>query len=379
MKRIKTSVFFVSLFWLVCLLSTKSHAAYLVDFAQPTKGAVGYRLMFEKFVDGTTTKSEEVKQRFCQKYIFHFLHVEIGKALYRETFHEMDSEEQVQDVEELRKNILKEQDCIERFKLWLTYDDKWYKAQRDKKWAEKQALEKVLEKSVKDTGEDVFDTVINGVFLSIPRKYIWFGSREKDGPNHAINLQFFYPDMKAHDTRTSSHPDYKGMRTNIGGVLAFTDYKALPCPGIPEKEICAESVYIRSARKTVGCRWGSQGLGENYDNLGRGYYGAWRGICKPKYEPEFDKDVGMMRIGDGDQYTKYYEGHFIFPDYWFGCKKPPILPEEGPIGICESSILIENKIYFKYSFPRELFWKHREIQDAVRAKLETFIIKKTRQ
>ncbi len=64
---------------------------------------------------------------------------------------------------------------------------------------------------------------------------------------------------------------------------------------------------IRSARKTESCRWGSQGLGDNYDNLGRGYYELFgEGMCNPKHDiTNLIIDVSIMRIGDGHQYTGY--------------------------------------------------------------------------
>ncbi len=327
----------------------------------------GQKLNMQKMIAGTSDLSEYARYILC-KNIKKYLSTELGKVLYNDDFQEIKSEEHVRDIEELKQNILATEDCIERFKIWVAYDDKWYKAEREKKFAARKALEEEWIEQVEDTGAQVWDGVINGTFLSIPREYIWFGSRKPDGLQAAMNLQFFYPDMSA---RPSTTPEHAGKDRNISGILREQFTVSRPCIGYDNVKNCAKNLFQFGFNDYYDCpRYSGE--------LGVGNYSLWRGICKLKAEPKYSEDVGMWFIKEhSNSVPGYYEGHPIFPDYYLKCKEPPYvegLPSE--YHTCKSALKINDGLYFKYSFPRELFWKHREIHDAVRAKIESFIVKR---
>lgn len=333
------------------------------------------RTFIEKLVDRTyfetSTLGEEADKKnfdqYCRWHVWGYVDTEISKMTYRDIFQEIKSDDQIADILALKEKFEATSDCMERFKLWLAYDDKWYKEERDRKWKELEAQRKVWASEVADTGDDVYDTVFEGVFLAIPREYIWFGSRTKDGPGEAVNLQFYYPDLTA---TPSEHPDHAEKKRNIGGVLHVSIYRSLPCPAVRDKKgMCVNNIFSRSGRSNIGvaCRNNERVLGERH-------YMEWLGRCHSKYDITYNEDVAMKQGGRNPGGITFFEGDMHFPDYWFKCEPVPSAVEQPPY-ICESSLQLRNNLYFKYSFPRELFWKHREIQEALRKKLESFIVR----
>lgn len=351
-------------------------SAYSSDYKDYPSGR-GLITNMEKFVSGNPDFSQnpdpniagKVKRLLCNKIMIEFLPTEEGKVIHRDIFQEIESDEQVKDIKVLKNNLDNTKNCIERFKLWLAYDAKWYKEKRDALYLKREALEKSWHAQVKDSGADIYDVVIEGVHFAIPRKYIWFGSRRPDGYIIDVNLQFFFPDMIAHDTRPSSHPDYKGMRTNIGGILQMDVIEIRPCPSVEGRDVCVNNYVTRSGRSSV---YGTKCLVKY--NYTRAHYYPWR-VKKCEMDSTFDEDVGMLATKMSNEMQTFYEGHHLFPDYAFRCGKPPIAEEDYGMGICESYVMIREDIAFGYSFPRELFWKHREIHDAVRKKIESFVVR----
>jgi len=331
------------------------------------------RTTMEKLLDGSFNNSGQLNEkaaqsnfnRYCKGYVWWYVDAEISKMTHRDIFQEIKSEEQIADILALKEKFEATSACMERFKLWLTYDDKWYKEERDREWKELEAQRKVWASQIADTGDDVYDTVFEGVFLAIPREYIWFGSRTKDGPGEAVNLQFYYPDLTA---TPSEHPDHIGKKRNIGGVLHVSIYRSLPCPAVRDKGMCVNNIFSRSGRSNIGVT-----CEDNARTLGKHHYMAWLGQCRSKYDITYNEDVGMKQGGRNPGGVTFFEGDMHFPDYWFKCEPAPSALEQPPY-ICESSLQLRNNLYFKYSFPRELFWKHREIQEALRKKLESFIV-----
>lgn len=331
----------------------KSRRAYLDYFVNGKDDILKFKRLSEADFVG-------IKERLCTKHLTRFLMIETDKSKYNDIFHEMDNAEQRADVVVLKERIEAAEDCIEKFQLWLEYDDKWYKEIRDAKFAERRKLEEQWAASVKDTGDDVYDVVIEGTHFAIPRKYIWLGSRRPDGYIVDVNLQFFFPEMGA---RPSNDPEYEGMRTNIGGLLQRDIIETKVCPSVEGKEVCTNNYVTRAGRPNT--YWDMKC--EKY-----GYYFPWLASCE--FFPVFDEEVGLWTTKEENSLKPFYEGHYLFPDYSFECKRPPIAEEDYGKGVCDSVLKVRERVFFKYTFPRELFWKHREIHDALRTKLETFVV-----
>ena len=348
-----------------------SYAQY--DASDVTLFTLMKRTAIEKFVERISENSsslddENQKRRlrsYCVGHVWWYVDAEISKMTHRDIFQEIKSDDQITDILVLKEKFEATSDCMERFKLWLAYDDKWYKEERDRKWKELEAQRKVWASLVTDTGNDVYDTVFEGVFLAIPREYIWFGSRAKDGPGEAVNLQFYYPDITA---TPSENPDHVGKKRNIGGILRLGPYRSLPCPAVRDKGMCVQNMFSRAARSNIGisCSNKERVLGEHH-------YMEWLGKCHSKYDIIYNEDVGMKQSQRPPDAMTFFDGDINFPDYWVQCAPPPPILDEPPY-TCKSSLQLRDNIVFKYTFPRELFWKHREIQEALRKKLESFIV-----
>ncbi len=350
------------------LASFSSSLVYADDFTAFNGYYHGSIAGMHKFVAGreptqrlSAEDLENLKVRLCKNRLRGFLRQEGEKIAYNDIFHEMNDEVQRADVIALKEKIEATDDCIERFKLWIAYDDRWYRDKREKTIADRKALEEGWKAGVKDTGEEIWDGVIEGVYFAIPRKYMWFGSRRDDGLEPNVNLQFYFPDM---GSSPANHPDYKGMRTNIGGVTMIDTPVTRPCPSVGDREYCTEDVFSRTARPNT--YWDMKCERRNY-------YFPW--LASFEFDDVFDEDVGLWtKSGEGPA-DHFFEGHFLFPDYALTCVKPPIADKDKGKGICTAALRITDDIFFSYSFPRELFWKHREIYEAVRLKLESFIVK----
>ena len=328
----------------------------------------GYRNNLEKFVSGTNSLGEEAKHRFCKTRVpVYFLGAEVGKLLYNDDFGEIKSDEHARDIRQLKKEILGTDDCIERFRLWLAYDDKWYKAEREEKIAARAELEAQWKAQIVDTGPENWDGVINGTFFSIPRKFIWFGRSKPDGIEQGINLQFFYPYMEAYP---SSDPEHKDKKRNIGVLLHEQKTVHRPCVGYEDVETCPDNVYVRYFWSYL--KWPY--TYKKNSELGEFHYSYWRGMFSPKTDPIFDEEAQMWVIMPDSDRPGFYTGNPAFPDDYLKCRKPPI-PEDKFGGYsCESTLHLSDNLYLKYSFPRELFFKHKEIQSLLRAKIQSFIV-----
>jgi hypothetical protein len=103
------------------------------------------------------------------------------------------------------------------------------------------------------------------------------------------------------------------------------------------------------------------------------YKARRRGACAPKAEPVYDEDAGLYRIGDTDG---YYEGHHAFPKYWLKCEKPADDYKSSTRSRrCKAAVPINENLFFEYSFPRELFFEHKFIRDALKEKIRSFIVR----
>ncbi|MGH1404350.1 MAG: hypothetical protein ACRBDL_08900 [Alphaproteobacteria bacterium] len=347
------------------------HDTYAKDLALSSKGTSGSMKTMEKFIAGTMDSDlspeliERVRRLSCKDTIPSIIHVETGKVLYRDMFHQIESDEQVKEIEILREKVQGTDDCIEKMRLIVDYDKKWYREKREKDIKAREDLWKFWASQVKDTGAENYDIVMEGTAFAIPRKYIWFGSRKKDGHAISLNLQFFYPDMTA---QPSQYPDFAELKTNIGGTLDFDFPVTRPCIGVEGKEFCTSNYVTRSFVNS------SSKVKEKRGMPGYNYLSAWTGKREPKDEHLFNEELQMMSVYNGSR-ALFYEGNYLFPDYWFTCRQYPIVKEGGKIkGICTSHVMILDKVAFNYSFPRHLYLKHREIRDAVRAKIQSFII-----
>lgn len=122
----------------------------------------------EGILAGTSGKGEDYIEHRCGTVVTDYLWTEQSKVEFNHLFHEIDSEEQQQDVKRLAEKVAKTKSCKRHIKLWLEYDAKWYAQKRAE---EKTAWEKRqgdLLAGLQDTGADVWDGVINSAVLAIP-------------------------------------------------------------------------------------------------------------------------------------------------------------------------------------------------------------------
>tara|TARA_R110001592_G_C13183961_1_gene751337 strand:- start:4429 stop:5574 length:1146 start_codon:yes stop_codon:yes gene_type:complete len=371
-RRTQVRIIIFSLLYV--LIAFPAHAG--ADFSRNGSGWIG---TMKKVIAGT--KELPLNSGLCRDIKHNFIRTELKKIEYEDIFHELISEDQIPEITTLKEKI-DSYDCgthaerIELFKLWVAYDDKWYAKIRSEKEKEAERLEKKWASEITPDNDGNWDGVINGVFLSIPRKYIWFGSRKPDGYQQAMNLQFFYPDMEASPSKNVK--DIKGP-TNIGGVLKRELRLTLPCFGFEGKTECTALSYQSGfVARYLDC--------DSYHRLKRDgdvpYHGRWRRQCgyiengNLDLQPVYD-DVGLWRVGDAG----YYKGEPEFPDEWFICKKPKDLNDAKTLrkNQCYSAISFSDGIVFDYTYPRYMFWEQRKIRERLKKKIESFIVKITEE
>ena len=333
----------------------------------------------KKVIAGTKQLSKN--SNLCNHVKHGFIRTETKKAEYDHIFHELISQEQALEIFELNQK-LNLYDCnthsgrVEIFKLWVTYDEKWYAKIRSKKEEHNKRLEKKWEAGITPNDDDNWDGVINGIYLSIPRNYIWIGSRKPDGYQQSMNLQFFYPDMGSSPSKT-----FKALGpTNIGGLLTDEYRITHPCFGFEGQKTCTKKSYqVPFTTKYLDCN--------SYQRYKRDgdtpYHGIWQRQCDfmesgtLDLQPIFDTEAQMWRIGEAG----YYKGDPEFPDEWYICKKPQNSADGKTLGkrICDSSLLLGHGIVFHYTYPRHLFKEQRKIQELLKKRIESFIIKDTNE
>lgn len=369
MQHIRVTVLSI----LCVLISFPVHAD---DFNFSTMGS-GWVSSMERIIAGT--KKWSPKSLLCVDVKHKFLIAELKKAEFNHIFHELISEDQIPEIATLKKKIdLHEcgtqSGSLEIFKLWVAYDEKWYAKIRGEKEAEKERLIEQWKSEIVPNNDDKWDGVINGIFLSIPRNHIWFGSHNPDGYQKAMNLQFFYPDMEARPTEGSN---VRGP-TNIAGVLKAEFSLTLPCFGFEGKSECTrKSFHVSFITKYLDC-YGYKKIKEDAD---RPYRGIWQRQCgfMENYEfdkqPFFDEDLQMWRIGDAG----YYKGDPEFPDEWFICKKPKDFKDATTLrqNQCYSAMSFGHGLSFSYTYPRHLFWEQQEVHHRIKKKIESFVVKIT--
>ena len=367
---------YLSFCFLFSVVSVPAFAT--TDFALASQYAMGFTKTLENIIRGKKSYSSKQILRMCGSIEGDFFKTELDKLKYNDKFHDLKSEEQAQDIRDLQEALKNAKGnwfefnsvCKEKIRLWLAYDQKWYREAREQLHRDREAQRAAWSRQVVDTGKDVWDGVMRGVHISIPREYIYFGSREKDGYSQDMNLQFFYPDMTAYPQPGS---DQTNRRTNIGGLLSEAWPVTRPCFGFENKTQCtqhpADGPFVADY---LDC----YNLTAHKD--GTPIYAKWLRFCgysegsTLNLEPEFDEEVDMWRLGKAG----YFEGDPEFPDYWFICEKPTSLEDANTKWnrTCRAGIAIGDRLDFIFIFPRHLFWQHREIHERVKAKIESFIV-----
>ncbi len=359
----------------------------VTDFELLTPNTEKYRQQLERFSKGKTLsemifgyadKHDAARyETLCRYVITDFLETEIGKVEFNHLFNQIKSEEHKQDIEKLEKNLNGTNDCISRFKLWLQHDDKWYFKSRKLEIEIRTKNNEKWKNQIIDRGAKYRDTIINGTAFSIPRKHIWFGSRERDSVDVAVNLRFHFPGLE--DIPDQENP--YGKRTDIAGVLSNIGVvRTYPCINFMDRKMCTQDASQTGfSRKFTTCN------PHYFANVNDSrHLGLWRKKCVYTYKPPnekrvynakpvFDDDVGMWRIG----HEGYYEGSIEFPDYWFVCPKIPKSEDktqENTRERCDSAFRVDENTYFYYSYPQRMFWEHRELQNALKQKIQSFIV-----
>ena len=369
MKKRVSIITFIGLlaFLLISLFPAPSYStAY--DPAFNSSRYVNMMNIIEIYIK-TGKKPKRFPKSICSYTRGEFVRVELGKVKYNHIFNEIKSEEQIADIKQLAEDVKGLEDCKKSSQLWYEYDQKWYAAERSKVVKARKAEEKEWANNLSDKGEDKYDTIIGGTFFSIPREYIWFGSRKKDQVSDAVNLLFHFPEMSSRPNDDSIY----GNRSDIAGVLnrgGVIDTK--PCVGFDTDECTFTSAQTNFVGRYTTC----------YEMPSPdGYRARWRKECSYKegivrgIVSVYDEDVGMYRIGE----EGYYEGTPEFPTYSFICPKIPKSDDktfETATERCDSAVLIDDNTFFYYSFPQRMFWEHRELQTALRDKIRSFIIER---
>lgn len=123
-----------------------------------------------------------------------------------------------------------------------------------------------------DSGFNNLDAVYGGVFIQIPRSYLWFGKYTNDGVNPENVFVMYYPNMSP-DFETSGS---NGKMVKVGGTF-YAVKPSLQCIS-NERKTCPTSIR-----------------GATYDN-----------------------EVGLWHVG-----REYYKGGPDQPDYDLFCNKFP--------------------------------------------------------
>lgn len=343
------------------------------DFSKPSSSIMGEARVMSRVVNGTSDLSEKRIKGLCNDARV-FSQNELGRVKYNDIFHEIADEAQIADINALADAMKRTSDCKAQLRLWIAYDEKWYAPGREKAYAARKAQEQEWASEVKDSGEEIWDGVINGTFFAIPRSYIWFGSGKPDGYQDAMNLRFFFPDFGARPLETT---EYGGMRMDIEGLLARNDDETKPCVGIDGHETCTLNGMRRWFGGELTCPpLVRVGRVPPLDDPIDAYHARWRGLCQTNAPPVFDKEMGMWKVKY--VHTAYYEGDPSFPDYWLICDPPPDHEKKKVLGTgCHSAIQLSHDVYFDYTFGRELFWYHRQIYEGLKKKLQSFIVNQT--
>lgn len=338
-------------------------------YAYEPSQASAYYLAFKKDVErliGGENIDENRKKLICSMTAAggQMFRQEKGKLKYNNLFQNLRGEGQAEDIQKLEKELSSRRECEKNIRIWNAYDEKWYAESRAHQVAEKEAREKAWAAQIKDTGADVWDGVINGTFFSIPREHIWFDRNKADGYSGSLNIQVRYPEISS--TTIQKEADWKEyVRHTVGGLLNGFSVRTFPCDrGDNEKKPCNAYTYQIHFWKFLNCKTPSEITLNKYEAV-------WLGQCAPKTTPVFDKDVGMWRIG----MNAYYEGSPEFPSYWLICHREQNGESEENSKSCESAVAINDAVYFKYSFSRELFAEHRKIHDQIRVKIQNWIVR----
>lgn len=244
---IKTRLVFT--FMLICLFLSVSQYAFAQNHTYSNPHFDKLKARTEAVVNSHIWQ-RDLRKKSCTVFRnWGYVWFEMGKLHYNDLYHEIESEEQAADIKslydayyELRVarsqqdfSVLTPKACREAAAQWLAYDNKWY---ADKRAAEKQRIQEQREEwasQITDTGPGVWDGVMGGIFLHIPREYIWFGSTAKDGVQAQHNLLFHAPDMTAvidPDFPYPGHDDFHGV-LNEAPIIKY-----LPCQGFKDRTFC---------------------------------------------------------------------------------------------------------------------------------------------
>ena len=319
----------------------------------------------------------------CKRAKDYFIKIEKGKLLYNDLFKELKSKKQIDDIKKYSQDIEEAgNNCMKLLKLWNEYDNKWYRASREKDWFEQKELEKTfINKSPKENGDEYWDGYLGETLVRVPRKDFRGGSSKIDGAKFGLNLNLKYENYKYDPDNIRE--GFSNKQDQITGYYTNASSYIMPCSGFGEdiKECTSKSSQTGFVSRHLNCSNSGYGGSPNPEKvIGERYRARWRKECKYKsgfendYKPIYDEEVGMMSIGD----RGFYEGEAEFPTYWLSCSK---IPKDSKVkykgagrSLCQSAIEVDGT-YLQYNFPHHLFWEHKKIHEYVRNKLEEYVIK----
>jgi len=269
------------------------------------------------------------------------------------------NDSEVASFKELFVKIDAEKNCKKRLKLFKESEVIIEKEKEARLKAELEKNKKEWMTKIKDTGEDIGDFVINGIYFHVPRKYIWFGTNAADGVETGLNLLFYYPGMESEPASSEK----KIELTDINVLIESGKFNDL-CLKNDERNVCASSA---SWAFIVSSSHGDSGFDlKCYLDLSEGKKCNYN--VASAFDKIYDEEMKMHRFGA----AHYYRGITEIPDYWLECTPAG---DTGPNPRCESYIMLNDELVMKYSFSRKFMYEHEKIHDLLIEKVNSFIEK----
>lgn len=273
--------------------------------------------------------------------------------------------------------------CSDLIHRIYSYDEKWYAPARRQYIKNRQERNDKLAAKLNDSGDDVYDVIIDVITFRIPRSNVGIGQNRRDGTSKAgVSITFHMPEASSKPNADHTYGD----RSNIIALLHNAHNEPIrtyPCHGFDDRDICTEFWHQRR----FVLRYQNCADEINVLNPFIRFRAKWRRGCaigtglrhtnkeihnfKP-IDPFYDEEVGAWNLND----EAFFKGPIEFPSYWMICDKFPKIEDktyEPHRKRCSSSFQVYGNLHFEYSFPQRMFWEHEKLQRQMKERVLSFV------